>query len=701
MSQLQYNQPLDGIRKPVPTPIPLPGLTETPNAPGLSVQDPVSQGLTMARQLDASLGNLYDLGGALIQSEQANKRAEEEAAAMGRRAAYENKQHELYLRGEVAQHARETLPGILDQIKSGAIGATGTPEDFARQLVNDKLDATYPADKFSEAERDQYRKSTTDEIIRAVYSKREVDRHAAKLSGIESLQNLAAGAASPTDLSDLANKAESDWGQTPLAAKGLMGGAAMNHAVDLARGDPEAARKALKTARDYLGDDFKTDQLKAQAQVDALSAKSRSDYSGQQTRDLLRLIATEPTAIAKQQFEHVRSDMSGEDIYRIQNAIEEKDNHTLREIGYIVKQQEAAQFNDEASSLASAAWEAGLGSNIPDYDRQHSDGTGFHRGKAELVEQAATQKLTQIAQDGELLGKPPDQIKGDQMRELGRNAYFFPQQKQTIEAGAASLSQAALADTKGELSPNALEGFDMFKRFAAQAPGTLDSMNLSTRTKRIFYGAMTLEANPVVGGDVTTALRTAVAAADRPPSDLDTIRLSGIAAALDITSKSDLDIARDAAPLAEMYTRLGATPIDAVNKAVDQVSSNRVKINGWSTPIGNIPPELKAEFVEVTGGIISNYASDNADAGVRAGNVAFRFNPSNNLWAMVDAITGVAMPSEDPDEVFFTTNDLIGRANKAKSDPAIQKAIFDKRLRDKMNQKGKPGFIDYMGFPQG
>lgn len=372
-----------------------------------------------------------------------------------------------------------------------------------------------------------------------------------------------------------------------------------------------------------------------------------------------------------------------------------------------VKQQLKEQAIQEAMSGAQSLLSQGRGGLIQDFHRDAPDGTTLlHKTKNELLDTAMNQQLAKIESDGNdqqaqavadglSVGDSKDrieakmaaaqrQVAADQMRLISQNAYAPPRFKASIESGADSLSIAAFADTQAgqavPLSPLAIEGFRTFKRFAAQAPGVLDSMHLSARTDRIYRAAVYLQGIEGVGSDEKQALLNATRAADRAPSDSETARIPAVQTALNLAAGGDPFLMRDAAPIAEIFSRLGLPPDQAVAQAI-KAKSARIDINGWTTAIGNIPADLKGEFRTVARDLVAQYAFENKDAGINPRHLSFQYDPMNNLWQMVNARTMLTVPSDHPDKVFLTTEDLIRRAHRLQSDPDVQRALFEERAR--------------------
>lgn len=341
--------------------------------------------------------------------------------------------------------------------------------------------------------------------------------------------------------------------------------------------------------------------------------------------------------------------------------------------------QQRAAHTEAAAARASTFVDNGLANLIQDFQYALPDDSEHTITAKKLREQAMAGKFAQIAEANK--GNPETALEL-QMKAASDNAYYPPAWKQLIEGAGAKTSINAIAGTKdGKLPTDVLNGYQFFKQMTARAPGLLDSMNISSRTKELFSAAMELEKMPAVGSDPMTALTTAANVVDDPGTFLDTVKMGAIAAKLDITSQRDIEVAREAAPLARILTRIGKTPADAVDQAVEQVKKNRIEINGWSTRLGNVPPGMKYQFADAAEMKLKDFAGTLADTGVDHRDLAMRYNSGTDLWEIVNRHTGLSVPTNNPDTTFFRTEQLLQDATTRKEDAA--KAEFIKRQNDR------------------
>jgi len=346
-----------------------------------------------------------------------------------------------------------------------------------------------------------------------------------------------------------------------------------------------------------------------------------------------------------------------------------------REAARTLMVQQKSAHEEAAASQAATFVDNGLANLIQDTKYTLPDGSVHTITAKELREQAMSDKFAQIAQDNQ---GDPERTIGLQMKAAADNAYYPPAWKQLIEGAGAKTSINAIAGSKdGKLPTDVLNGYQLYKQMTARAPGLLESMSLTSRTKELFAAAMELEKIPAVGADPMTALTTAANVVDDPGTFLDSVKMSAIAAKLDITSQRDIEVAREAAPLARILTRIGKTPADAVAQAVEQVKKNRIEINGWSTRLGNVPPGMKYQFADAAEMKLKDFAGTLADTGVDHRDLAMRYNSGTDLWEIVNRHTGLSVPTNDPDTTFFRTEQLLQDATTRKEDAA--KAEFMRR----------------------
>ncbi len=340
-----------------------------------------------------------------------------------------------------------------------------------------------------------------------------------------------------------------------------------------------------------------------------------------------------------------------------------------REAAEQVKAQEKFAFTNSAFSSASAMVESGLGNLIQDATGVASDGTEFKITANELREQAMTARFAQIA---EKFKGDPARTDAGMIDEAARNAYFPSGWKALINGAASKLTTAAIATSKdGTIPADVTRGYDWFKKLSSRAPGLLDSMSLDSRTKELFATAMELEKIPNVGADPVSALTSAANIVDGP----DTVAPSTyaeIGKQLDLASKSDIDIARDAAPLARIFVRSGQSPEAAVSRAIETVNKHRIEINGWSSRIGNVPPQMRYQFADVAENKLAEYAKS-LEGGIDKHDLAFRYDSNNGLWQIVQRDTGLSVPTDDPSKTFFTTPQLIAEATRITEAEAIKR----------------------------
>ena len=109
------------------------------------------------------------------------------------------------------------------------------------------------------------------------------------------------------------------------------------------------------------------------------------------------------------------------------------------------------------------------------------------------------------------------------------------------------------------------------------------------------------------------------------------------------------------------------------------MGKSRITINGWSSRIGNVPPELKYQFADVAETKIDAVAKAIADTGLDRRDLAFRYNDQTDLWQIVQRDTGLAVLTDDPDATFFSTRQLVTEASGIREDEARQK--FNERKR--------------------
>lgn len=353
-----------------------------------------------------------------------------------------------------------------------------------------------------------------------------------------------------------------------------------------------------------------------------------------------------------------------------------------------VKAQEKFAFTNSALANAAAMVDSGLGNLIDDADGVASDGTAFNMKASELREQAMTAKFGEIANR---YRDNPERARAEQVKVAADNAYFPGGWKSLINGAAAKVTIAEIAASKdGTFPADATEGYKFYKQLSAQAPGLLNSMNLDSRTKELFTMAAELEKIPLVGNDPVAALTNAAQAVDSPRAALGEDERAAMRRALDLQTRGDLAIAQDAAKVAHVFRLLGQPTEDAVAKAIEQVSHDRIKINGWSSRIGNVPPELKYQFADVAENKIDAVVKAIEGTGLDRGDLAFRYNDQTDLWQIVQRDTGLAVLTDNPDETFFSTRQLITEASGLREDEA----------RKRFNQRQSPTITSH-GFFMG
>jgi len=356
-----------------------------------------------------------------------------------------------------------------------------------------------------------------------------------------------------------------------------------------------------------------------------------------------------------------------------------------------LKTQQMQAFTHAATARAASLVEAGQGALIEDASIVLPDGTHHKITRGELRDTAMSEQFARVAEANK---DNPEAAQSAVIKTAADNAYFPPGWKNLMDGAAGKITTAAIATSKdGKLPVDATQGYSFFKKLSAQAPGLLDTMSLSPRTTELFTAAMELEKTPMVGSDPIRALATAADIVDDPHSRLDQVKLSALANELDLSSQSDIEVAREAAPLAKILTRLGKTPEDAVKQAIGQVTTNRITINGWSSRVGNVPPSMRYQFADAAETKIEQYAKGLDGTGIDRSSLAFRYNDRTDLWEIVLRDTGIPAPTTNPGEVFFTTKQLVTEA-KNQTEEAAKRKFLDRQRQIQSSNPFPESFLE-------
>ncbi len=176
------------------------GVTESLNAPGLSVAQPYSSGAALAAQLLSVLGgagNVIEKAGGLVE-QQRREREREQAKA------------EQSLRGAASLVARTDAPEIVRQIQSGELPlATDiTAGEFADAVASAKLP---PGQPFAYA--DEYRRILEPAIAEAVANRVSVVKDTARKEGLATLAQRAIGSPDQAGIESAFAEAKDHFGK--------------------------------------------------------------------------------------------------------------------------------------------------------------------------------------------------------------------------------------------------------------------------------------------------------------------------------------------------------------------------------------------------------------------------------------------------------------------------------------------------------
>lgn len=662
-----------------PIPIERQGITESIIAPGLAVPPPAVSRTTIELQ---QLANILQGTGQLVGD--LGRQARQDRFDLQREEA----QQEEFLRGEQAQRAQEFLPGVEEQIKAGTL--TPPPgvsiEDFARDYVEGVNAAP------SEAERDEFRKRTTDPIIRSLYARQDVLRVQNNDALLKTLQNGAAGA-DAEGLGRFATAAQEKLGLTPVAAKEAIGLGAMDYAVEQARTDPVGARKAFTEAEKFLGGEFKEQTLNKRARLEAIAGAQEQQRSQDIKDNLLRMLARHPPEVAEKELNRlmVSSAISGADELAIRNAIDSKRDEIRRETTTLMVAQEKKAIQAEYDNMARAyAAERGSGGglyNLPEEKFDLPNGTEFSPKRSETIQRIADEEVARI----------PD-LAG-QIDWVSRNGVIPTTWDRELNNAGLSASLAQLLPPKdasqGFIPPTKLPdrvsaAYDLYKSIRAINPAVASRAMKDRDTESLFDLASYAESLPNFGDPaaaMTAALR--VANENRRYGQIPDFRTKDVdTAADDIGGGNKGYVASEIRRAAQFYARLGGGSDDrALEQGKEAFKKNHTKLNGnWVYTRDVIAPEAIAAAAPI---VAKDYANTIGQGeGVDKGDLTLMPTGPNQwmLWR-----TDIDQPVEDlrSGVSVFSTQNLLDMLQK-RSGMERQSKIDEAKRRVEMRRENAP-----------
>lgn len=234
------------------------GITQGLNAPGVAaVQPTLDPDLQLAEQALNALGGSFSV----LADQARRKRAEEERSLA---------KHEVVVRGEHALQSGVDLQGFDSAINDGSIAVPSSHDEvltLAESLVADKIKES------PDAGADEYRKRTLVPLINLLNRKREAQAAAARDDLSIKIEAGLTGVDDPMAWTQAMTYATDTLKMTPAEALSLVV-RAMNANAALGHAD------AVTTARGVLGDREGAAQAAADATLQRITARQRSEEDG-------------------------------------------------------------------------------------------------------------------------------------------------------------------------------------------------------------------------------------------------------------------------------------------------------------------------------------------------------------------------------------------------------------------------------------
>jgi len=665
--------PIPGFNRHAAIPgAPLTGLRGSLEAPGLvasPVDERAQRGLGELRQALGLVGAVAgDIGQTARSIAIAQRERDAEAKALDQ--------------GHAAQAARTALPQIQADIAAGkfTIPQGQSIEAFVNEHFIDP-----GTDGMSDAFHEEYARIATPTLVREFVAKQVEIKDKARQENIQLLSERATAATLPATIRESVEEARRLYPE--MTDTDLMASIVMPAAKSAASSGNGAQ---LEAAKAVLGDRFPAEV----ARLNAVYTDARAHQEARRNDDFTNTIAD--LYVKGQPFDQIRQSIRAYDgkidaklIDEQLQRVNQRERESLSNSATLSLKAALGAARSQMSSRMKAAILDGHAFAVQDQQIEGPDGQ-LHKIDADGVRMAAFQdEFARIAKTA----PDPETAFAAQAELASRNGYSPPVWASTLSAGfVASTEQSLVKDPNAAMPAAAAEGFGIYKRLKAQAPGLLESMLPDAKARDFYETAYALQQLTQVGGDDQRALLTARLAMSSPIA-LASINPRDLAnAADDIVGrfwgddKNKTEIAGVLQSRAMPLIKLGIPPKEALSLVADQVRKSAVSLNGYSQVMTGVPDAIKRELPSISKSIAKAWSEKYGAAwSMDASDLTLRWGYTTKYLFLCDARTGIPVDGSAKKTAFSLADLLHFRDAQLSADQAAKDAATIKRQSEKMD----------------